>query len=133
MIVVDSSALVAIILEEPEAYDMLVRLTKASARVVSVANAMEAHMVLSGRGVPDGPTMLDQLLSRHSIDLRPVDEAQLRFARATFDRFGKGRGHAARLNFGDCFAYALAKSLDAPLLYKGDDFAATDIVSALRA
>ncbi|MFC3711425.1 type II toxin-antitoxin system VapC family toxin [Sphingoaurantiacus capsulatus] len=131
MIVIDSSAVLAIIFEEPEAYEMLVRLTNAEGRVMSVANAMEAHMVLAGRNMAGGGRLaLDGLLERHAIDLRSVDEPQLQLARGAFDRFGKGRGHRAQLNFGDCFAYALAKSLDAPLLYKGNDFAATDIASA---
>jgi len=88
-------------------------------------------MVIVGRNLPGWTTAVDKFLDRYAVELRSVDETQLRIARIAFDRFGKGRGHPARLNFGDCFAYALAKSLGAPLLYKGDDFAHTDIAAAL--
>lgn len=100
---------------------------------MSAATLLEASIVLNGTrfAMRDGDEWLDALIAREDIRIEPVTEIQARVARAAFREYGKGMGHPAGLNFGDCFAYALAKSLDIPLLYKGDDFSKTDIVSAL--
>ncbi len=129
MIVVDASALVAIAELEPDASELAAAIAGADSAVVSQVNALEAAMVLLGRKRFVDPA--DFAAWRESLNVsvwqEPVDDGAVLPA---FWRFGKGR-HPARLNLGDCFAYALAKTLDAPLLYKGDDFAQTDIRSAL--
>ena len=131
MIVVDSSAVVAMMLDEPDADALAIRLAAEppGGRLISAANYVEAGTVLAGRqreplqGVSD----LDAFLVDAGIAVAPVDEALARDALQARIRFGKGFGAAAGLNFGDCFAYALAKRLKAPLLYVGDDFGATDL------
>ena len=96
---------------------------------MSVANLIETSLVIESRFGAEGSRDLDLLVERARIELVPVDLEQLRIARRAFSRFGKGR-HPAALNFGDCFAYALARSLGEPLLFKGDDFAKTDLATA---
>jgi ribonuclease VapC len=93
---------------------------------MSVGNLLETSLVIESRFGAEGIRDLDQLVGKARIELVPVDLEQLGIARRAFSRFGKGR-HPAALNFGDCFAYALARALGEPLLYKGDDFARTDI------
>ena len=124
--VVDSSALLAVLLQEPDAAAMSLALKQGHPRRLSAANFVETSMVLEARHADAGIRELDTLLQRASIEIIPVDEQQARIAREAFRHFGKGR-HKAGLNFGDCFAYALAKSLDEPLLCKGEDFCLTDI------
>jgi ribonuclease VapC len=130
MIVVDASALVAIADEEPEADRFLQALEGAQGATVSAINAVETGLVLIGRQRLRDIRELDRWLSdlKVDVDLSNVSHAD---ALAAYLRFGRGY-HRARLNLADCFAYALAKTLDAPLLYKGDDFALTDIRSALQ-
>jgi ribonuclease VapC len=128
MIVVDSSVFVALIQKEPESEALVRRLVQARRRMMSAGNYIECAMVAIGRH--GGRSVLDEWLRRRSIEIASVDLDLARIAGDAFARFGKGRDPAS-LNYGDCFAYALAKSLDAPLLYKGDDFAKTDIRSAL--
>jgi ribonuclease VapC len=128
VIVVDSSAFVAILAQEPEESRFARALGDAEARVMSAGNYVECAMVAEGRF--RGRADLDDWLTYRRVDVRPVDLNLARMAADAFARFGKGR-HPAGLNYGDCFAYALAKSLNAPLLYKGDDFSKTDIASAL--
>lgn len=131
LIVVDSSAVVAMMLDEPGADALAIRLAAEppGERLISAANYVEAGTVLAGRrreplqGVSD----LDAFLVDAGIAVAPVDEALARDALQARIRFGKGFGAAAGLNFGDCFAYALARRLKAPLLYVGDDFGATDL------
>jgi ribonuclease VapC len=134
LIVIDSSALVAIALGEPGARVLGERLaqTPPGRRFLSVANYVEAGTVLAGRHkTPEqAPSDLNELLDAAGITLTPVDDQLARLALVARIRFGKGFGASAGLNYGDSFAYALAKSLDAPLLYTGDDFTATDIKSA---
>jgi ribonuclease VapC len=134
LIVVDSSALVAILLSEPDAGQLWERLAQEAAAMLSVANYVETGQVLAQRK-PDSidATLADfhAFLQASLITLAPVDEAQARLALAARIKYGRGFGHPARLNYSDCFAYALAKSRGLPLLYKGDDFTHTDIVSAL--
>lgn len=123
------------ILNEPGAAKLAARLAKepAGTRIMSVVNYVEAGTVLAGRhrdplqGVAD----LDTFLSTFEIALAPVDEATARTAMQARVRFGRGFGSPAKLNFGDCFAYALAKANAAPLLYAGDDFRRTDVKPAV--
>ena len=131
MIAIDSSALVAILQNEPDALLFAEAIGAADLAVVSAVTCFETSMVLAGR-VQDETAWrpLDALIARAQIEIVPFDAEQAGLAREAFLRYGKGR-HAAGLNFGDCAAYALAKSKGAPLLYKGADFAKTDIVSAL--
>lgn len=129
MIVVDSSAIVAIALAEAEARRFAEAIETDGDPRLSAANCVEASLVMEGRHGASGRVMLDGLISRlrqAGLTIVALDEVQAELAREGFRRYGKGR-HAAGLNFGDCFAYALAKALDAPLLYKGGDFDKTDI------
>ena len=103
---------------------------------ISVASVLECCLVLQGKvdaGALKIEAWIDRFLAHGQLVLEPVTENQLKIARRAYVAYGKGMGHPAQLNFGDCFSYALAKSLDAPLLYKGGDFAKTDIRSALQA
>lgn len=131
VLVVDTSAVVALLKSEPGWEMLATRLHAASSRVISVANWVELGLVVAGRH-GNGATLelLDRFLQAAAIELRPVDEPQARLARAAFLRFGKGR-HPAGLNFGDCFSYALAQTLDAPLLFVGHDFIQTDARAAM--
>lgn len=128
MIVVDTSAIVAIIFVEPGYPDIARRLFVDSQRVISPMSVVEATMVLS-RSFSNPKTVIDEHIRSAGIALCPVDEAQCEMAQQAFLTFGKGR-HPARLNLGDCFSYAAAKALKAPLLFVGDDFAKTDILAA---
>lgn len=134
MIVVDSSALVAIMQGEPAGLRIRTLLMETPASVLSAATYVETACVLASRAV-DGPRAaverLEALLRALRIDLAPVDETQARLAVAARLQFGKGFGHRKGLNYGDSFAYALAKARGAPLLYVGDDFARTDVEPAL--
>ncbi len=129
MIAVDSSALVAIALEEPGWHTLLDTVGRATSAYLAPVNYTETGMVLRQRGFVTGLEFYDAWLAGLSIVIRD-DVALGGAAFAAFLKFGKGR-HPARLNLGDCFAYALAKQLEVPLLYKGDDFSLTDIRSAL--
>jgi ribonuclease VapC len=129
-VVVDTSAVISVLFGEPDAEMFRAMLLRRGSSSISVVNALECVMV--ARRVLGGEVeaVLDLTLRELSISLAPVSEEQYRIARAAFLRFGKGTGHAARLNFGDCFAYALAVDLGAPLLFKGDDFTRTDVAVA---
>lgn len=131
MIVVDSSAIVAILTLEPDAPDLLRRLLEDDERLISAATLLETSIVL--RTLDRARTSdaeLDDLVETY-LAVREVTQQQVQVAREAHLRYGKGMGHPAQLNFGDCFSYALAKSLDVPLLFKGGDFGKTDIKSAL--
>jgi ribonuclease VapC len=135
VIVVDSSAVIAILEDEAEAAALSARLALDPERALSAASYVEMGTVLAGRrrSEPDkAQQFLDAFLEEAGIGLAPVDATQARLALEARVRYGRGFSSVARLNFGDCFAYALAKSLDAPLLYVGDDFTGTDIRSALE-
>ena len=132
MIVVDSSALVAILRHEPSSDALLAVAARAAGRLISAGTLIETAMVVTARLGAAGGAELDALVARLGIELVPVDGIQAALAREAFRRFGKGR-HPAALNFGDLFAYALAKSRSLPLLYVGQDFARTDIASAIAA
>ena len=124
--VIDSSALVAILLGEPGAAEIAAAIERRSPRLLSAANLLEVSMVVEARKGEAAGRELDLLLYRGEIEIVPVDRDQAEEARAAWRRFGKGR-HAAALNYGDCFAYALAKTRRMPLLFRGDDFSQTDI------
>jgi ribonuclease VapC len=130
MIAVDTSALIAILFAEQGAEAFKDRLAAEPARV-SAVSLQEASMVLAGRlGDATAWQELDELIQAIPLEVIAHDQQLAEIARDAFLRFGKGR-HPARLNCGDCASYALAKSLNIPLLYKGTDFAQTDIVAAL--
>ncbi len=128
--VIDTSAIVAILLGEPEAERLAAAIQRGSPRLMSAASLLEASMVIEARKGETAGRELDLLIYRAGIEIVPVDQDQAEVARLAWRRFGKGR-HGAALNYGDCFAYALAKTSGSPLLYKGEDFASTDIRSAL--
>ena len=124
--VIDTSALLAILQDEPERRSFNEAIEAAESRVMSVASYVEASLVIEARHGAEGVRELDRFVDRAGIELVGVDVEQGKMARDAFSRFGKGR-HAAALNFGDCFAYALARTLAQPLLFKGDDFSKTDL------
>ena len=126
--VIDSSAVVAILLNEPERDSFNRAIEAAERRAMSVASFVETSMVIESRFGPEGIRDLDLFIAKARIELIAVDAEQGHVARTAFRDYGKRR-HRAGLNFGDCFAYALAKSLDEPLLFKGTDFALTGIES----
>ncbi len=126
--VVDTSALVAIALVEPEAERFLDAIEAAATRLISAASVLEAAIVVEGRAGRDAGDDLDALVARLGLDIEPVTAGQVRVAREAWRAYGKGN-HPAGLNFGDCFAYALAKATGLPLLCKGEDFARTDVAS----
>ena len=127
--IVDSSALLAILFSEPDARRHAGAIMAASPCRMSVANVLEASIVVECRGGDTAAHELDTLLESAEIELVPVTVEHLEAARRAWRRFGKGN-HPAALNFGDCFAYALAKATGEPLLFKGEDFAQTDIEAA---
>ncbi|MBL26090.1 MAG: hypothetical protein CMM50_00870 [Rhodospirillaceae bacterium] len=127
--VVDASAVMAILQQEPEAARFAERIEAADIRLISAVSVLEIGIVAEARRGTVGATEVDTFLLTAELEIVPFDGEQAAIARNAFARFGKGR-HAAGLNFGDCAAYALAASQGLPLLYKGDDFAATDIPAA---
>ena len=129
--IVDTSALIAILRDEPDASLFAAAIAAASVRRISAANFLEAAIVIDASRDPIASRRLDQVLQESRTLIEPVTEAQARLARDAYRDFGRASGHPARLNFGDCFAYALAKSTAEPLLFKGRDFALTDVASAL--
>jgi ribonuclease VapC len=129
--VVDSSALVAIILQEDERTIFEDLILREPTVVMSIASLLEVTITLLGRRREADASRLEETLSILTIGAQAVDLQQGVLAMQAFTRFGRGR-HQAALNFGDCFAYALAKARDEPLLFKGDDFSKTDVVPAWR-
>ena len=129
--IVDTSAVIAILRGEPQAEQLAEAVLAAGGASMSAASYVEAAAVVDRVGDPVLSRRLDELLEVLGIDLAPFDAAQAGFARAAYGDFGKGSGHPAGLNFGDCLAYGLAKSTGKPLLYVGGDFAQTDLHSAL--
>ena len=128
--VIDTSALVAVLLDEPDRRRFTQAIASTPIRVISAASVLEAGIVIESKLGEAGGRELDLLLHRAAVDVVAVDEEQAALARSAWRRFGKRR-HVAGLNYGDCFAYALAVRRDEPLLFKGDDFAATDVRVAL--
>ena len=124
--IVDTSALLAIFFGEPEAEDFARAIAGAEVSRMSAANLLEAGIVADNQTNPRTGRQLDALVANFQLHIAPVTEEQVRIARQAYVDFGRGN-HPAGLNFGDCFAYALAKATGEPLLFKGDDFAQTDI------
>ena len=125
--IIDTSAIIAILRDEPEAQFCAMAIESAAQRRVSAANFLEAAVVIDGSRDPVASRRFDELVREAHLTVEPVTEAQARIARDAYRDFGKGSGHPAQLNFGDCFAYALAKATGEPLLFKGNDFTHTDI------
>ncbi len=129
--IADTSALVAILRNEPEAAIFAEALWAATTCRLSAATYVELAAVVERRHDPTAASNLDRLLARIEAVIEPVTVEQAKIAREAYREFGRGSGHPARLNFGDCFAYALAKALNEPLLFKGEDFARTDVARAV--
>ena len=127
--IIDTSAVVAILLAESDAARYERTISTAWPRRMSVVALLETTMVIEGRSGPDAGHDIDQFLQEAEIELTPVTLEQVEAARQAWRRFGKGH-HEAALNFGDCFAYALATVTGEPLLFKGDDFRHTDVEAA---
>jgi ribonuclease VapC len=126
--VVDTSALIALLSMEPESARLAVALESDATRLISAATVVEAGLVIEARYGPGGGRELDLLIAKAGLSTEAVTAEQADVARDAWRRYGKGR-HSAGLNFGDCFSYALAKVTGEPLLYKGDDFTHTDIAA----
>ena len=124
--VIDTSALLAIFFAEPERKTFLDLVIGSERRLISAASVLETAMVLESKRGEDAGREFDLFVLRTNLEIVPVDAEQVEIARLAWRRFGKGRNPAA-LNFGECFAYALAKSSGEPLLAKGRDFALTDV------
>ena len=129
--VLDTSALLAILLNESDASVFRLALDADPIRLLSAANLVEAAIVIEARVGEAGGRELDLLLHKASIEVVGVDAGQADLARHAYRQFGKGR-HLAGLNYGDCFAYALSQSAGEPLLFKGDDFSNTDVIAVAR-
>lgn len=133
MIVADTSAIVAIAFAEPEREAFVQAIERAERCLISTVSIVEARMVVHGRRGQRAVVLVDDLLRLPMFEIVPPGQAETDAAYAAFVAFGRGSGHAAALNFGDLFSYALAKVRGLPLLYKGSDFSETDIASALDA
>lgn len=131
MIVIDTSALAAVVFAEPERGDFLQVIAQAGHVLISTPTLLETRMVVHGRRGERAVVLLDDLLRQPVFETVAPGEAESSAAYAAFVAYGKGSGHPAGLNFGDVFSYALAKVRGLPLLYKGRDFAETDIASAI--
>lgn len=129
--IIDTSVVIAILQNEPEAAALIEVLADADRRLLSAGSWIELAAVISGKGRPELSSLAERLVQVLDIEIAPVTAEQGRVGHAAYLEFGKGR-HAARLNFGDCFAYALAKETGEPLLFKGDDFTETDVTPASR-
>jgi len=127
--IIDTSALVAILLDEPERRAFNEKIEADPRRLLSAVTFVETALVIEARVGEAGGRELDLFLHRANVETVPVDADQAEIARRAFRRYGRGR-HPAGLNFDDCFAYALVKTTGEPLLFKGDDFGRTDIVAA---
>jgi ribonuclease VapC len=127
--VIDTSAISAVLFDEPERADFVDKIVTAPRRLVSAASLLESSIVVEARRGEVAGRELDLFLHRAKVQTVAVDDEQVETARAAWRRYGQGR-HAAALNFGDLFAYALAFSAGEPLLFKGDDFGRTDVVAA---
>ncbi|HKS82080.1 MAG TPA: type II toxin-antitoxin system VapC family toxin [Candidatus Acidoferrales bacterium] len=129
--IIDASALVAILRDEPEAAAFASAIAREERRKISAVNYMEAAAVIDGSGDPIASRKFDDLIREAQMTIEPVTEEQAAIAREAYRDFGRGSGHPAGLNFGDCFAYALARAAGEPILFKGDDFRHTDLTPAL--
>ena len=129
--IIDTSALLAVVLAERDEPNFLSAIVSARRRSMSVANWLEATIVVESRGDTVSTRSLDRFVRDAQVELVPVTLEQTELARTAWRDYGRGN-HPARLNFGDCFAYSLAKLRKQPLLFKGGDFAQTDIEPALK-
>ncbi len=128
--VIDSSAVIAILFDEPEAESLLSQIAVAEVCRLSSASLVEIGIVLRRDAAVPRRAAFDEMLRLFSIKIKSVTEEQAYLALGAYDRFGKGTGHSAGLNYGDCFSYALAKQTGEPLLFKGNDFTHTDLDAA---
>lgn len=128
--VIDSSALIAILVNEPEAEQFKLAIDQDPVRMISTATVLETAIVARQRSGEAGTSQLNRVLGRLPAQIVPFDLDQLVWARYALETYGRGR-HPAKVNFGDCFRYALAKSSGEPLLFKGSDFSLTDLKSAV--
>lgn len=129
--IIDSSALVAILLVEPEMLAFVDAIDSAPVCRISAGTLLEASIVIDSRADVVGQRKLDEFMKAAGIIVEPATEEHVRIGRAAYRDFGRGSSSPAQLNFGDCFAYALAKTTGEPLLFKGDDFIHTDIRPAV--
>jgi len=130
--IIDASAVIVILRDEPDARSYAKAIADARSRRVSAVNYVEAAAVIDGSRDPIASRRLDDFFRAAQMVIEPVTQAQAQVAREAYRDFGKGSGHPASLNFGDCFAYALAKVTGEPLLFKGQDFTHTDLTPALN-
>ncbi len=129
--ILDTSALIAILRDEPDAAAYATAIAEAAVRRISAVSYVECAAVIDGSRDPIASRRFDDLLREAAVVIESVTEEQARTAREAYRDFGRGSGHRAKLNFGDCFAYALAKAMNEQLLFKGDDFKHTDVKPAL--
>lgn len=129
--VIDSSALIALLLGEPETAQFVAAIAGASRRFISAPTYLETAIVISSRSGSQAQEKLERLLNDLEIEVVPFARDHADLAITAYRLYGKGSGHAAGLNFGDCFSYALAKLRDEPLLFKGNDFSRTDLKIAV--
>jgi len=129
--IVESSALIAILRDEPEAQAFTETMEHAATVRISAATLFEASMVADKFGSPKLSARFDELVEEAKMVIEPFTESQARIARKAYRDYGRGSGHPANLNLGDCFSYALARDKREPILYKGDDFGHTDLRPAL--
>jgi len=129
--IIDTSALLAILRNEPDAESCAIAIEEADVRRISAGNYLEAAIVIDASGDPIASRRLDELIELSGMVIEPFTAEQARIARDAYRDFGRGSGHPARLNFGDCFAYALAKVAGETLLFVGDDLRHTDLKPAV--
>lgn len=129
--IVDTSVLAAILFDEPERRDFQARLAASERTTISAGSWIELSVVLTRQGHGDLVAIADQVISTLSIRIAAVDRAQAEIARNAYHEFGRGSRHKAKLNFGDCFSYALSKAAGEPLFFKGDDFSHTDVLKVM--
>jgi ribonuclease VapC len=129
-VIIDSSAVIAILFDEPEAQALLSQIAVAEVCRLSSASLVEIGIVLRRDAAAQRRAAFNEMLRLFSIKIEPVTEEQAYLALDAYDPFGKGTGHPAGLNYGDCFSYALAKQSGEPLLFKGNDFTHTDLEAA---
>jgi ribonuclease VapC len=131
-VIIDTSAIIAILRDEPEALACAKAIASVGRHRISAANFVEAAIVIDGSRDPIASRRFDELVREAQLVIEPVTETQARIAREAYRDFGRGSGHPAKLNFGDCFAYALAEERGEPLLFIGNDFARTDVTAAKK-
>ena len=130
--VLDSSALMVLLYDEPETAAFVAMIAVAPRRLLSAASYLETAIVVTSRSGPAAVEKLDRLLDELSIEVISFNREQAALAITAYQQYGRGGGHAAGLNFGDCFTYALAKLVGEPLLFKGSDFVHTDLTAAIN-